>query len=76
VNDSEDAREAWIERNAAELRRALDNAEIRARVLGLVVGDDSDARRRKRLQELEQALDGMEVTWKLGSDDGQATNHA
>jgi hypothetical protein len=70
VDEPEDAREAWIERNAAELRRVLADPQIRAHVLGLVAGDDTDARRRKRLQELAQALDGMEVTWKLGSDDG------
>jgi hypothetical protein len=69
VDEAEDAREAWIERNAAGLRRGLADPQIRARVLGLVAGDDREERRRKRLGELKQELDGMEVRWTVGSDD-------
>jgi hypothetical protein len=64
VNDHE----AWITKHAALIRRVLADPEVRADVLALLAGDDAQARRRRRLVELEQELAGMEIRWRLGDD--------
>jgi hypothetical protein len=59
-----DAREAWIQRHAAELRAVLADPQARAEVLALLGGDDPEARRARRLAELEQLV-GTELRWRL-----------
>ena len=60
-----DAREAWIARHAAEIRAVLADAGVRAELVGILGGDDQEQRRQRRLAELEQELDGMELTLRL-----------
>jgi hypothetical protein len=57
-----DAREAWIQRHAAELRAVLADPQARAEVLALLGGDDPETRRARRLAELEQ-LASTELKW-------------
>jgi hypothetical protein len=64
-----DAREAWIERHAAELRRVLRDPQVRAEVVALLGGDDQEQRRQRRLAELATELDGMELTLRLRRND-------
>jgi hypothetical protein len=64
VNDQE----AWVAEHAALIRRVLADPEVRADVLALLAGDDHQARRRRRLAELEQELARMEIRWRLGDD--------
>jgi hypothetical protein len=68
----DDERDRWIQRNASELQRALANPAVRAELLALLGGDVDQQRRQRRLAELAQELDGMEVTWKLWRDDGHS----
>jgi hypothetical protein len=63
-----DAREQWIAEHAADFRRVLADAEVRAEVLALLNGDDQETRRKRRLAELEQELAGYELQW--GKADG------
>ena len=57
--------DAWIERNAAELRHTLADPAIRAEVLALLGTDDSGRRRQRRLEEARRELAGLELRWRL-----------
>jgi hypothetical protein len=64
-----DAREEWIARHADEIRRVLSNGKLRTELLALLGGDNHQAKRRQRLAELEEQVNGMELTLRLRSDD-------
>jgi hypothetical protein len=60
-----DDREAWIEANAAQARKALGRLEVRAELAALLGGDDSEARRQRRLEEARRELEELEIRWKV-----------
>jgi hypothetical protein len=60
--------QAWIERNADQVRRALVDAAVRAEVLALLGTDDADRRQRRRLAAARAELAGLEVHWRIGED--------
>ena len=60
-----DDTQAWVERNAAQLRAALANPQVRADVLALLGADDEPRRRERRLEELRRELAGRELRWKV-----------
>jgi hypothetical protein len=60
-----DDQDAWVEHNAAELRRTLADPAVRAEVLALLGADDSGRRRQRRLEEARRELAGLEVRWRL-----------
>ena len=64
-----DEREAWIERNAAQARRALLDPAACAELLALLGIDDSAQRRERRLAEARRDLASMELRWKLAEDE-------
>jgi hypothetical protein len=64
-----DEREEWIERNAAQARRALLNPAACAELLALLGTDDSEQRRERRLAEARRDLASMELRWKLAEDE-------
>jgi hypothetical protein len=64
-----DEREAWIERNAAQARRALLDPMACAELLALLGVDDSEQRRARRLEEARRDLASMELRWKLAEDE-------
>jgi hypothetical protein len=64
VTSPDDERARWIEAMAADLREALDVPAIREELSGLLVGDPQDAKRRHRLGELREELDGFDLTWQ------------
>jgi predicted nucleic acid-binding protein len=61
--------EEWIERNAAQARRALLDPVVCAELLALLGVDDSDQRRERRLAEARRDLASMELRWKLAEDE-------
>ena len=61
--------EEWIERNAAQLRRALLDPDVRMELLALLGVDDSAQRRERRLAEARRDLASMELRWKLAEDE-------
>ena len=64
-----DEREEWIERNAAQARRALLDPVACAELLALLGTDDSEQRRERRLAEARRDLASMELRWKLAEDE-------
>jgi hypothetical protein len=64
-----DDRRAWIERNAGQLRRLLDDPAIRAEVLEHLT-DPQERKRRQRLREIEGQLANTETRWRpaVGGD--------
>jgi hypothetical protein len=64
-----DEREEWIERNAAQARRALLDPAVRAELLELLGVDNSDQRRERRLQEARRELASIELRWKLAEEE-------
>jgi hypothetical protein len=64
-----DEREEWIERNAAQARRALADPIACAELLALLGADDSAQRRERRLAEARRDLASMELRWKLAEDE-------
>jgi hypothetical protein len=60
-----DERNIWIQRNAAQARRALANPAVRTEVLALLGVDDSGRRRQRRLDEARRELAGLELRWRL-----------
>jgi hypothetical protein len=64
-----DEREEWIERNAAQARRALLDPAVCAELLALLGVDDSAQRRERRLAEAQRDLASMELRWKLAEDE-------
>ena len=63
-----DEREAWIERNAAQVRRALLDPAACAELLALLGIDDTEQRRERRREEARRDLASMELRWKLAED--------
>ena len=63
-----DERDEWIERNAAQARRALLDPAACAELLALLGIDDSTQRRERRLAEARRDLASMELRWKLAED--------
>jgi hypothetical protein len=61
--------EEWIERNAAQVRRALLNPGVRVELLALLGTDDSEQRRARRQEEARRDLASMELRWKLAEDE-------
>jgi hypothetical protein len=66
----DDERARWIEAMAADMRAALSVPAIREELSGLLVGDPQDAKRRLRLGELREELDGFDLTWQRREGDG------
>ena len=64
-----DEREAWIERNAAQARRALGDPAACAELLVLLGIDDSAERQARRREEVRRDLASMELRWKLAEDE-------
>jgi hypothetical protein len=64
-----DEREQWIERNAAQARRALLDPAACAELLALLGIDDSAQRRARRQEEARRDLASMELRWKLAEDE-------
>jgi hypothetical protein len=64
-----DEREQWIERNAAQARRALLDPAACAELLALLGIDDSAQRRARRLEEARRDLASMELRWKLAEEE-------
>ena len=60
--------ERWIERNAAQARRALLDPVACAELLALLGVDNSAQRRARRLEEARRDLASMELRWKLAED--------
>jgi hypothetical protein len=61
--------DTWIERNAAELGRALADPAIRAELLALLAGTDDERQRQRRLEAARRELAALEVTWPLLKED-------
>jgi hypothetical protein len=61
----------WIERNAANARRALANPSVRTALLALLGGDDRSQRRERRIAAVRLELAGLEVSWPLLEEDEQ-----
>jgi hypothetical protein len=61
--------EEWIERNAAQVRRALLNPGVRVELLALLGTDDSEQRRARRQEEARRDLASMELRWNLAEDE-------
>lgn len=59
-----DAREAWIRKHAAELRRVLEHPQARAEILALLNGDDEETRRKRRLAELQAGINQHQLKWQ------------
>jgi len=55
--------EAWIERNAAQARRALADPAVRAELLALLGSSERD--RARRLATARRELAGLEARWPL-----------
>ncbi|HEY6592298.1 MAG TPA: hypothetical protein VI751_14925 [Actinomycetota bacterium] len=64
-----DEREEWIQRNAAQARRALLHPGVRAELLALLGTDNSEQRQARRLEEARRDLASMELRWKLAEDE-------
>jgi hypothetical protein len=63
--------QAWRQRNAARLRRALQRPEVRAEVLALLGMGDDGRRRARRLDAARVELAGLELRWRLGEDEDE-----
>lgn len=63
--------QAWRQRNAARLRRALQRPEVRAEVLALLGMEDDGRRRARRLEAARAELVGLELRWRLGEDEDE-----
>jgi hypothetical protein len=61
--------EEWIERNAAQARRALLDPGVRVELLALLGTDNSEQRRARRQEEARRDLASMELRWKLAEDE-------
>jgi predicted nucleic acid-binding protein len=68
MND-DDSTAAWVERNAAQLGRALADPAVRAEVLALLAGHERDQAR--RLEAARAELAGLEVTWRLEDEEDE-----
>ena len=61
--------EEWIQRNAAQVRRALLDPGVRVELLALLGTDNSEQRRARRQEEARRDLASMELRWKLAEDE-------
>jgi hypothetical protein len=59
-----DEREAWIQRNADQARRALARVDVRAELAVLLGVDGSAQRRGRRLEEAKRELEKLELRWR------------
>jgi hypothetical protein len=59
----------WIERNAAQVRRALARSVVRAELAALLGGDDIARRRERRLEAARRELASLELRWKLEEEE-------
>ena len=57
-------REAWIQRNAEQARRALADSEVRAELAELLGVDGSAQRRAQRLEAARRELKKLELRWR------------
>jgi hypothetical protein len=64
-----DEREEWIERNAAQARRALLDPAACAELLALLGTDDSEQRRERRREEARRDLASLELRMKLAEEE-------
>jgi hypothetical protein len=62
-------REEWIERNAAQARRALADPAACAELLVLLGIDDTAQRRARRLEEARRDLASLELRVKLAEEE-------
>jgi hypothetical protein len=62
-------REEWIERNAAQARRALADPAASAELLVLLGIDDTAQRRARRLEEARRDLASLELRVKLAEEE-------
>jgi hypothetical protein len=53
----------WIAENAAALLEALADEGIRAEILALLAGDDSEQRRARRREAARRELEGLGLPW-------------
>jgi hypothetical protein len=63
--------QAWRQRQAARLRRALERPEVRAELLALLGTGDDGRRRSRRLEAARAELAGLELRWTLGEDEDE-----
>jgi hypothetical protein len=61
--------DAWVEREAAQLCRALADPAVRADVLAQL-GTDDERRRGRRLEAARRELAGLELRWRLEDEHG------
>ena len=59
----------WIERNAAQARRALGDPSACAELLALLGIDDSAQRRERRREEARRDLASLELRVKLAEEE-------
>jgi hypothetical protein len=59
-----DEREAWIQRNAEQARRAMADSEVRAELAELLGVDGSAQRRAQRLEAARRELKKLELRWR------------
>jgi hypothetical protein len=64
-----DEREAWIEDNAAQARRALLDPAVRAELLELLGGNNTEQRRQRRQEAARRELASIELRWKLAEEE-------
>ena len=64
-----DEREAWIEDNAAQVRRTLLDLAVRAELLELLGLESTEQRRQRRQEEARRELASIELRWKLAEDE-------
>lgn len=64
-----DEREAWIEDNAAQARRALLDPAVRAELLELLGVDNTEQRRQRRQEAARRELASIELRWKLAEEE-------
>jgi hypothetical protein len=62
-------REEWIERNAAQARRALADPAASVELLVLLGIDDTAQRRARRLEEARRDLASLELRVKLAEEE-------
>jgi hypothetical protein len=64
-----DEREAWIEGNAAQARRALLDPAVHAELLELLGVDNTEQRRQRRQEAARRELASIELRWKLAEEE-------
>jgi hypothetical protein len=57
--------QAWRQRNAARVRRALASPQVRAELLALLGMGDDGRRRTRRLEAARAELADLEIRWRL-----------